>query len=116
MIRSRWVVAMGCMVASLGVAAACAGGGGGGRGTIPGLEEESAMVDTTIVAAQEALTERVMSLPGVVGTGIGLCGETPCIKVYLARDDAELRSHIPEAFRGFPVEVEVTGELRPHEP
>ena len=74
------------------------------------------MADTTIVAAQEALTDSVMSLPGVVGTGIGRCGDTPCIKVYLAREDAELRSLIPETFRGFPVSVEVTGEFRPREP
>lgn len=74
------------------------------------------MADTTIVAAQQALTDSVMALPGVVGTGIGLCGETPCIKVYLAQDDAELRSHIPETFQGFQVAVEVTGEFRPREP
>ena len=74
------------------------------------------MADTTIVAAQQALTDSVMALPGVVGTGIGLCGETPCIKVYLALEDSDLRSHIPRTFRGFPVEVEVTGELRPREP
>jgi hypothetical protein len=106
--------AVGCLAASLYAVAACAGSGG--QGEIPGLEEESAMADTTIVAAQQALTDSVMSLPGVVGTAIGLCGDTPCIKVYLAREDAELRSQIPETFRGFTVDVEVTGEFHPREP
>ena len=67
--------------------------------------------DTTIIAAQEALTPTVMALPGVVGTAVGLCGEEPCIKVYLARDDERLRAEIPETYGGFQVDVEVTGEF-----
>ena len=105
---------MGCAVASLSAVAACAGSGG--QGKAPGLEKESGMTDTTIVAAQEALTDSVMSLSGVVGTAIGLCGDTPCIKVYLAREDSELRARIPETFRSFPVDVEVSGEVRARDP
>jgi hypothetical protein len=70
------------------------------------------MADTSIMAAQKALTDSVMSKPGVVGTAIGLCDEAPCIKVYIARRDEELLKQIPDTFMGFKVDVEVTGEFR----
>ena len=70
------------------------------------------MADSTIVAAQEALTETVMQWPGVVGTAVGLCGETPCIKVYVAAPSEELLERVPDRYRGFQVDVEVTGPIR----
>jgi hypothetical protein len=69
------------------------------------------MPDTTIIAAQEELTPTVMALPGVVGTAVGLCDDEPCIKVYVAREDEGLRARIPETYRGFRVDVEVSGEF-----
>lgn len=114
MIHSGRVFAVSCAMALLSVVAACAGSSG--DGDTPGREEERGMTDSTIVAAQEALTDSVMSLSGVVGIAIGRCGDTPCIKVYLSREDAGLRSQIPETFQGFPVDVEVTGEVRARDP
>jgi hypothetical protein len=69
----------------------------------------------TIQAAQEELTESVMSLPGVVGTAIGSCDDAPCIKVYVVNKTEELASRIPSTYRGFPVVVEATGEIRARE-
>jgi osmoprotectant transport system permease protein len=73
------------------------------------------MNGTTIEAAQQELTDRIGEHPDVVGTAIGLCAGTPCIKVFLARDDEPLRRRIPETFRGFAVAVEVTGRIRPRD-
>lgn len=76
--------------------------------------EGTVLRDTSITAAQaaqEELTPTVMALDGVVGTAVGLCGDVPCIKVYLARDDDGLRAEIPETFKGFRVDVEVSGEF-----
>lgn len=70
------------------------------------------MADTSIVAAQEALTETVMALPGVTGTAVGLCGGEPCIKVFLAAPSDRLSEQIPSSYRGFQVDLEVTGEFR----
>ncbi len=70
------------------------------------------MTKPTIQAAQEELTESVMSLPGVVGTAIGSCDDAPCIKVYVVNKTKELASRIPSMYRGFPVAVEETGEIR----
>ena len=73
------------------------------------------MPDSAIIAAQEELTPTVLALPGVTGTAVGLCGDGLCIKVYLARADTSVIEQIPERFRGFRVDVEVTGTIRPRE-
>lgn len=67
---------------------------------------------STIEAAQAKLTDRLMPLPGVVGTGISECEGAPCIKVFLVRRTEELDGQIPSTFEGFPVVVQVTGEIR----
>ena len=83
-----------------------------GAGEAPPTPSESQVPDTSIIAAQEALTEEVMRLPGVVGTAVGLCADHPCIKVFLAGPSPELAERIPRTYRGFQVDVEVSGEIR----
>jgi osmoprotectant transport system permease protein len=78
-------------------------------------QAEAAMTDTTIEAAQRELTDSLMANPVVVGTAIGLCDGKPCIEVFVAAEDAALRREIPGTFRGFPVRVRVTGQLRPRD-
>ena len=85
----------------------------GARGPASEGAEEAQVADTSIVAAQEALTSEVMGRPGVAGTAIGLCDGEPCIKVYLTSPAPEVREGIPTRYRGFTVNVEVTGEFRP---
>ncbi len=113
-----------CLTALLLWSAASCGGTGAGptqgdessagvtAGTSP---TEVIMPDSAIIAAQEELTKMVMALPGVTGTAVGLCGDTVCIKVYLARRDETLMEQIPETFQGFKVDVEVIGEIRPRD-
>ena len=67
---------------------------------------------STIEAAQAKLTDRVMALPGVVGLGIGECERAPCIKIFVVQRTPELEGEIPSTFEGFPVEIQVTGEIR----
>ena len=58
-------------------------------------------------------TPALMKIPGVVGT---YQGETPngrpCIKVMVARDAPEIRAAVPRVLEGWPVEIDVTGEIR----
>ncbi len=82
----------------------------------PQAGSEEAMKADTIEEAQEALTERVMKLPGVVGTGISLCDGDPCIKVFLAGENPELEAEIPETFLGYPVVTQVMGEVHARPP
>lgn len=83
---------------------------------------------TKIEQAKEKLLEKLMTIEGVVGGGIGICKveweevpipevEVPktidhlCIKVYLEKDSPELRKKIPSQFEGFKVDIEVTGPI-----
>ena len=59
-------------------------------------------------------TEELMSIPGVVGVGQGLCNNTPCIKVYIIKSTPELDRKIPAVFDGYRVSIEVTGSIRAH--
>ena len=78
--------------------------------------EASAVSDTiTIEAAQQELTERLLPLPGVEGTGIGECDGSPCILVLLAQRTDELMDQIPSTFHGYRVESRVMGEFHPRE-
>ncbi len=67
---------------------------------------------STIEVAQANLTDRVMALPGVVGLGIGECEGVTCIKIFVVQRTPELEGEIPSTFEGFPVEIQVTGEIR----
>jgi hypothetical protein len=73
---------------------------------------ETAMTRRSIEQVQNAHTDSLMKLPGVVGTAIGLCGNTPCIKVLVVRATAELRKAIPDSLEGYQVELDETGVIR----
>lgn len=76
---------------------------------------------TKIEQVKEKLLEKLMTIEGVVGGGIGICKveweKVPqtidhlCIKVYLEKDSPELRKKIPSQFEGFKVDIEVTGPI-----
>ena len=53
----------------------------------------------------------VMSLEDVVGIGEGLCDGNPCIRVFLARDNAVSLARISEYLAGIPYSTEITGEF-----
>jgi hypothetical protein len=57
-----------------------------------------------------------MSIPGVVGTGIGQCDGEPCIKVFVVQRTTEVDRQIPDQIEGYPVSVEVTGPFRALDP
>ena len=59
--------------------------------------------------------DRLLKIRGVVGVYVGLLedGRTPCLKVMLAEQSAEATRAIPKSIEGYPVVLEITGELRP---
>lgn len=65
-----------------------------------------------IEAAQEQLTTRFISMPGVTGTGIGECDGKPCIKIMIEKKTPSLMAEIPSSHEGYPVVVEETGEIQ----
>ena len=56
-------------------------------------------------------TDDLMSVPGVVGTGQGLCDGQPCINVFVIKKTSELEENIPQRLESYPVMVEETGEI-----
>jgi len=58
-------------------------------------------------------TDWLLSLPGVVGMGVGECDGKPCIKVLVERNTEELARTIPKTLGGFPVVTVETGKIRP---
>jgi len=68
---------------------------------------------------EEVLAERTpewMDVPGVVGTGIGLCDGEPCIVVYVSARTPEVERGIPAQVEGHRVRIEETGPIRAQEP
>jgi|AP95_1055475.scaffolds.fasta_scaffold196890_2 hypothetical protein len=65
--------------------------------------------DDAMKSALEKLTKKVIDLPGVTGTAIGLKGGKPCLKVYVEGKGGSGR--IPSSVGGHPVEVERTGRI-----
>ena len=97
---------------ALGLAAAAAIGA-----CAPATEESRGLdaadrPEETIEEALARVTESWMRIPGVVGTGIGLCEGQPCIKVFVSRPPDELDPPIPDEVSGHPVRVEPTGPFR----
>ena len=65
----------------------------------------------TIEAAHAALTRALIDRPGVTGVGLGVCDGNPCLKVYVVRSDAEVIAEVAETFEGYPVVVEISGDI-----
>jgi len=59
--------------------------------------------------------QELLAIEGVVGVYVGLLddGKTPCLKVMVVAKSAEIEKAVPKTIEGFPVIVEVTGEIRP---
>lgn len=70
------------------------------------------MPEKTIEMVLREHTDRLMSVPGVVGTGIGECSGQRCIKVFVVKKTPDLLQQIPTAIQGYTVAVQETGEFR----
>ena len=75
-------------------------------------EGREEMVAPTIEAVLKEHTDEWMSIPGVVGTGIGACEGKPCIRIFVVKKTPELLQKIPSKLEGFVVDVEETGAIK----
>lgn len=73
---------------------------------------EVTMQTKSIEEVLQENSNKLMSIPGVVGTGQGLCNGMPCIKVFVIKKTPELDQKIPDVLEGYPVVVEETGMFR----
>jgi len=77
------------------------------------------VLDKSIEQVLKENTDRLMMIPGVVGTAIGECDELPCpekfgacIKILVVELTDELEMKLPKNIEGYPVVIEETGEIR----
>jgi hypothetical protein len=80
-----------------------------------GVNNEGSRVDIVtrpIEAVQQDYTETWMSVPGVIGTAIGLKDNEKVIKVLVVKMTDEIRSKIPATVEGYRIVMEETGEIR----
>lgn len=83
-------------------------------GTVQGGDAVTS--DGPAISIAEVLKDRtdwLLSLPGVVGTGIGERDGKPCIRVLVDRNTEELARTIPKTLGGYRVETVETGKIRP---
>lgn len=59
----------------------------------------------------ERRSPELMAIPGVLGVGQALCGDSPCIRLYI--HDDSVRSRLPTSLDGVPVDAVVTGTIVP---
>ena len=81
--------------------------------TMTGRDSSPTKPDINAVLA--AHDKRLLAIEGVTGVYVGLLpdGKTPCLTVMLTRKTAANEAAIPRMIDGYPVVVEVTGEIKP---
>lgn len=66
----------------------------------------------TIEEVLKKHTDSLMIIPGVVGTGQGLCDGKSCITVFVVKKTPELEDKIPKTLEGYPIKIKETGVFR----
>jgi hypothetical protein len=80
----RLFIAIIALLAVLGGTVTCS------RQAVNHEQRRGLMAGKTIEAVLKQHTDRLMSLPGMVGTAIGACKGEPCIKVLVVKKTPEL--------------------------
>ena len=85
----------------------------GGSDVLPSINTgEPVMIDS--IDLGQTITDKgelIMALEDVVGIGEGLCDGSPCIRVFLARENAVSIEKIKELLDGIPFSADVSGEF-----
>lgn len=76
------------------------------------FENEKQTSQLTIQQVQEKYQNQLMTIPGVIGVGIGAVNDDEVIKVLVIKKTSELEQQIPNKLEGYSVLIEETGEIR----
>lgn len=79
---------------------------------INNYKEKNELEPKTIEAVLKKHTAKLMSIPGVVGTGQGICDDKPCIKIFVIETTPALTQQVPKIIEGFQVDLEESGGVR----
>jgi hypothetical protein len=101
-----------CLVPILGLMLLC-GCRPSREGNPPADATEHSMTSRPIEDVLKDHTPELMAIAGVMGTAQGEQNGRPCILVFVAQDSEMLRRAIPAEIEGYPVKIQVTGEITP---
>ena len=74
---------------------------------------EGAEMQTSIQDAKAQHEAELMAMPGVVSVGIGMNDDgNEVIVVGIDRDQPSIRAQVPQSVEGYPVRVEVVGNIK----
>lgn len=76
------------------------------------VEKDKHIGQNPIEEVLKGHSNRLMSIPGVLGTARSLCKGQPCIKVYVIKKTPELEQKIPSNLDGYPVVLQETEKIR----
>ena len=77
-------------------------------------KKESSMNKKSIEEVMNTHSDEIMAIKGVAGIYIGqLENGKPCIVVMIIHKSESLNKKIPKTLEGYPVKIEVSGEIKP---
>ena len=80
------------------------------------IESGKEVPTRAIIEVMNSHVDSLMAIPGVTGVAIGeLKDGTPCIKALVLNESEEIIRKIPKTLEGYPVDIMVTGVIRPME-
>jgi hypothetical protein len=79
---------------------------------IPACASDSAPPERSADEVKQRHEAELMSIPGVVGVGVGHCDGQACIKALVEEETPELARAVPTDLEGIPVELEEIGQVR----
>ncbi len=77
----------------------------------PGSDRGAGTTTSTTRHALKHNRDAIMALPGVLGTGLSLCGGEPCIKVFVSERMSETERELERLLRGHPFVIEESGRF-----
>jgi hypothetical protein len=79
---------------------------------IPACASDGAPPEPSADEVKQRHEAELMSIPGVVGVGVGQCDGQACIKALVEEETPELARVVPTDLEGIPVELEEIGQVR----
>ncbi len=80
--------------------------------TVPAVGREAKMQNRAIETVLDEHAKELMAIPGVVGVGIGKCGDTPCIRVMVSENNETIARNVPSRIEGHKTDIVETGGFR----
>lgn len=74
-----------------------------------GKDNDATISSKSIEQVIKTNAGELMSIPGVIGIGQGLCDDKPCIKVFVDKKTPQSDHRIPETIEGFTVDIVQSG-------